>query len=111
MTLLMASPFTATASGDDRYRVIVIKDLSECGHDEYILFTVLWQARLGIATRVPFFGWSKPRVGDQLEGAFMEEGITEANWVNKPDSTHLYIERTGVPLQDQGPLLNDYCRQ
>lgn len=94
---------------DDTQKALIIKDLKECGHGEYVMFTVLWKGVVGIATEHFLFGWNKPGVGDQLSGPFLETGTMEASYLNKPDTTRLDILKTGIPIANQGALVKEYC--
>lgn len=105
-------PATADApTAPNIQQVIVTQDLAQCGHAEHILFTVLWQGRVGIASEPSIIGWDKPRVGDRLSGEFMEEGLTEATYLNRTGRTWLSITRTGEALDRQAPLLRQYCEE
>lgn len=94
---------------NDTQKALIIKDLRECGHGEYIMFTVLWKGVVGIATEPFLFGWSKPRIGDQLSGSFLESGTMEATYLDKGDTTRLDILKTGIPIENQGALVMEYC--
>lgn len=91
--------------------IIVTQDLAQCGHAEHILFTILWQGRIGIATEPSIIGWEKPRVGDRLSGEFREEGLTEATYLNRTGTTWLSISKTGETLDQQAPLMRQYCSE
>ncbi len=93
----------------DTQKALIIKDLSECGHGEYVMFNVLWKGVVGIATEHSLFGWIKPGIGDTLSGPFLKSGTMEATYINKPDTTRLDILKTGIPIANQGALVNEYC--
>ncbi len=90
-------------------QALVIMDLRECGHPEYILFTVLYEGRVGVATAPTFSDWIKPAVGDRLQGQFLQEGDTEVLFLNRPETTELDVVRTQVPIARQGELIRDFC--
>lgn len=113
LLLLQSISAPSTASGEnpdnEPHKALIIKDLNECGHGEYVMFTVLWKGVVGIATEHFLFSWNKPGVGDQLSGPFLETGTMEASYLNKPDTTRLDILKTGIPIANQGALVKEYC--
>jgi len=105
------APISADESADnDTQEALIIKDLSECGHGEYVIFTVLWKGVVGIATEHFIYSWNKPRIGDRLSGPFLQPGTMEASYLNRQDTTDLDILKTGIPIANQGALIKEYCR-
>ena len=109
--LSISDPSTSTEENtdNDTQKALIIKDLSECGHGEYVMFNVLWKGVVGIATEHFIFGWIKPDMGETLSGPFLETGTMEASYLNKPDTTRLDILKTGIPIANQGALVKEYC--
>ena len=48
------------ASSTDQPKVLIITDLAQCGRGEFVLFTVLWQGVVGVASEPLLIGWDKP---------------------------------------------------
>ena len=94
---------------NEKLQALVIADYSQCGREDVLLFTVLWQGQVGVMTRPPLIGWDPPHPGDRLSGSFLEEGITEVGFLNKPGTTHVRILRTGIPVDQQGDLRSEIC--
>ena len=92
-------------------KALIIRDLADCGHGEYMMFTVLWKGVVGVATEHYLWGWNKPRIGDQLSGPFLETGTTEATYLNKSGTTHLDIIKTDIPIANQGALVTELCME
>ncbi len=109
LSLIAASATAQSDEGDNIQTALIIKDLGECGHGEYVMFTVLWKGVVGIAAEPSLFGWNKPSIGDRLSGHFLEEASTEATYINKPGVTDLDIVKTGIPIANQGALLGEFC--
>ena len=92
-------------------KALIIRDLADCGHGEYMMFTVLWKGVVGVATEHYLWGWNKPRIGEQLSGPFLETGTTEATYLNKSETTQLDIIKTGIPIANQGALVTELCTE
>lgn len=97
------------AADHENLQALVIADYSQCGHADVLLFTVLWQGRVGVMTQPPLIGWYPPHPGDRLSGGFLEEGVTEVRFLDKPETTHVRILKTGVPADQQGALRSEIC--
>jgi len=97
------------ATDHENLQALVIADYSQCGHADVLLFTVLWQGRVGVMTQPPLIGWDPPHPGDRLSGSFLEEGVTEVRFLDKPETTHVRILKTGVPADQQGVLRSEIC--
>jgi hypothetical protein len=89
---------------------LIIADLAQCGRGEYVLFTVLWQGVVGVASEPWLIGWNKPQVGDRLTGPFLEKGWMEATQVENGATSYLDILETGVPIAEQNRLRQTYCQ-
>jgi|GEM_PF-1824041 len=97
------------AADRENLQALVIADYSQCGHADVLLFTVLWQGRVGVMTQPPLIGWEPPHPGDRLSGSFLEEGVTEVRFLDKPETTHVRILKAGVPVDQQGVLRSEIC--
>ena len=111
MTIIHPPERLQANSEEDVQKALIIRDLADCGHGEYMMFTVLWKGVVGVATEHYLWGWNKPRIGDQLSGPFLETGTTEATYLNKSGTTHLDIIKTDIPIANQGALVTELCME
>jgi len=105
----LADSVRPSEADNENLQALVIADYSQCGHADVLLFTVLWQGRVGLMTQPPLIGWDPPHPGDRLSGSFLEEGVTEIRFIDKPETTHVRILKTGVPADQQGVLRSGIC--
>ncbi len=106
-TCCAAAP-TGPEAGDS---VLITADLGRCGREDAVLFIVLWQGVMGVATEPLLLGWNKPRVGEVWRGDFRDEGLIEAVNPQRGETSWLSIEQTGLPVGDQDRLMRAFCRR
>ena len=111
MAIIHPAALVQANTEEDAQKALIIRDLSDCGHGEYVMFTVLWKGVVGVATEHYLWGWNKPRIGEQLSGPFLETGTTEATYLNKSETTQLDIIKTGIPIANQGALVTELCTE